>query len=152
VLTSFWLLEQLHRDRSQAKSLKSKHPDNQCLKEFASLSEAQSRIEEESSMNDSSSIVANPPHDVQNVQAYDDLCETDLRMSTKSKYFDKKEINHENHSVPHMTEDLDEGRPFVQEELDVASEQEEFFEEPYETPKSSNSSIKIKPVEHQREK
>lgn len=43
-------------------------------------------------------------------------------MSTKSKYFDKKEINHGNYSVPHMTEDLNEVGPFVQEELDVTSE------------------------------
>ncbi|KAM9587782.1 ciliogenesis and planar polarity effector 1 isoform 3-T4 [Morphnus guianensis] len=151
VLTSLWLLEQLHRDGSQAKSMKFKSPDNQYLKEFASLSEAQSRTEKESSMDEGSSILASPPLDIQSVQAYDDLCETGLGMSTKSKYFDKKEINHGNYSVPHVTEDVNEVGPFVLEELGVTSERE-FFEEPYETPKSSSSSIKIKPVEHQRGK
>ncbi|XP_031951433.1 ciliogenesis and planar polarity effector 1 isoform X3 [Corvus moneduloides] len=150
VLSSFWLLEQLYGDRSLTKSFRCKHPDNQYLKEIASLSEAQSRTDKESSMDEGSSIVASSPPGVQNVQAYDDLCESDLGMSTKSKYFDKKEINHGNNSVPLMTEDLNEVGPFVQQELSVTPEQE-FFEEPYETPKSSNSSVKIKPVEHQRE-
>ncbi|NXX13569.1 CPLN1 protein, partial [Podargus strigoides] len=139
VLTSLWLLEQLYRDGSQAKSIKLKSPDNQNLKEFASLSEALSTTEKESSMDEGSSTVANPPLDVQSVQAYDHC----FGMSTKSKYFDKKEVNNGNYSVPHMTEDLNEVEPFVQEELDVTSEKE-FFEEPYETPKSSSSSVKIK--------
>ncbi|KAM7076508.1 ciliogenesis and planar polarity effector 1 isoform 1-T3 [Ciconia maguari] len=152
VLTSLWLLEQLYRDGSPAKSIKYKSLDNQYLKEFASLSEAQSRTEKESSMDEGSSMVANPLLDVQSVQAYDDLCETGFGMSTKSKCFDKKEINHGHYSVPHMTEDLNEVGPFIQEELDVTSESGEFFEELYETPKSSNSSVKIKPVEHQRGK
>ncbi|KAF1478531.1 Ciliogenesis and planar polarity effector 1, partial [Megadyptes antipodes antipodes] len=150
VLTSLWLLEQLYRDGSQAESIKFKSLDNQYLKEFASPSETQSRTEKESSRDEGSSMVASPPLDVQSIQAYGDLCETSFRMSTKSKYFDKKEINHGNYSVPHMTEDLNEVGPFVQEELDVTSEIGEFLEEPYETPKSSNSSVKIKPVEYQR--
>ncbi|NWS55182.1 CPLN1 protein, partial [Chunga burmeisteri] len=145
VLTSLWLLEQLHRDGSQAKSMKFKSLDNQYMKEFASLSEAQSRTEKESSMDEGSSVLANPPLDVQSVQAYDDLCEAGLGMSTNSKYFDKKEINHGNYSVSHMTGELNEVGPFVHKELDVTSEGEEFFEEPYETPKSSSSSVKIKP-------
>ncbi|XP_063278915.1 ciliogenesis and planar polarity effector 1 isoform X2 [Prinia subflava] len=151
VLTSFWLLEQLYRDRSQTKSIKHKHPDDQYPKEIASLSEAQSRTVEENSMEEnSSSTVANSPLDVQTVQVYDDLCESDLgRVSAKSKYFYEKEINHGNNSVPHITEDLNEVGQFVQQELDVTSEKE-FFEEPYETSKIFNSSVKIKPVEHQR--
>ncbi|XP_053910206.1 ciliogenesis and planar polarity effector 1 isoform X2 [Cuculus canorus] len=152
VLTSFWLLEQLHRDGSQARSIKFKSLDNQSLKEFASLSEAQSSTEKESSVDEGSSILVSPPLDVQSVQACDDLCETDFGMSTESKYFDKKEYNLGNYPVPHMTEDINEVRPFVQEELHVTSEKEEFFEEPYETSKSSNSSVKIKPIEHQRGK
>ncbi|XP_035758541.1 ciliogenesis and planar polarity effector 1 isoform X2 [Egretta garzetta] len=152
VLTSLWLLEQLYRDGSQAKSVKFKSLDNPCLKEFTSLSEAQSRTEKEGGMDEGSSVVASPLHDVQNVQGYDDLCEISLGMSTMSKYFDKKEINHGDYSVSQMTEDINEVGPFVQEELDVTSESGEFFEEPYETPKSSNSSVKIKPVEHQRVK
>ncbi|NWQ96990.1 CPLN1 protein, partial [Burhinus bistriatus] len=150
ILTSLWLLEQLYKDGPQTKSMKFKNPDNQYLKEFASLSEAQSRTEKESSMDEDSSILASPPLDVQSVQAYNDLCETGFGMSTKSEYFDKKEVNHGNYSVPHMTEGLNEVEPFGQDELDVTSEREEFFEEPYETPKSSNSFVKIKPVEHQR--
>ncbi|NXA25734.1 CPLN1 protein, partial [Ibidorhyncha struthersii] len=149
VLTSLWLLEQLYRDGSQAKSITFKSPDNQYLKEFASLSEAQCMTEKESSMNEGSSILASHPLDVQSAQAYDDLCETSLGMSTKSRYFDEKEINHGNYSVSHITEDLNEVGPFVHEELDGTSERE-FFEEPYETPKSSNSFVKIKPVAHQR--
>ncbi|XP_030824332.1 ciliogenesis and planar polarity effector 1 isoform X2 [Camarhynchus parvulus] len=150
VLTSFWLLEQLYGDRSQTRNIKCKHPEDQYLKEIASLSEAQSRTEEESSMDEGSSTVANSPLDVQIVQIYDNLCESDLRMSTKSKYFYKKKNNQGNNSVPHITEDLNEVESFVQQELDVTSEQE-FFEEPYETSKSSNISGKIRPVEHQRE-
>ncbi|XP_075597436.1 ciliogenesis and planar polarity effector 1 [Balearica regulorum gibbericeps] len=152
VLTSLWLLEQLYRDGSQAKSIKFKSPDNQYLKEFASLSEAQSRTEQESSMDEGSSILASPPLDVQSVQAYDDLGETGFGTSANSKYFNEKEINHGNYSVSHVAEDLNEVGPFVQEKLDATSEREEFFEEPYETPKSSNSSVKIKPVELQRGK
>ncbi|XP_050842832.1 ciliogenesis and planar polarity effector 1 isoform X4 [Serinus canaria] len=150
VLTSFWLLEQLYGDRSQTKSIKCKHPDDQYLKEIASLSEAQSRTEEESSMDEGSSTVANSPLDVQIVPVYDNLCESDLGMSTKSKDFYKKKINHGNNSVPHIIEDLNEVEPFVQQEWDVISDQE-FFEEPYETSKSSNSSVKIRPEEHQRQ-
>ncbi|XP_077027401.1 ciliogenesis and planar polarity effector 1 isoform X5 [Agelaius phoeniceus] len=150
ILTSFWLLEQLYGDRSQTRSIKCKHQEDQYLKEIASLSEAQSRTEEESSMDEGSFTVVNSPLDVQIVQIYDNLCERDLRMSTKSKYFYKKKINQGNNSVPHITEDLNEVEPFVQQELDVTSEQE-FFEEPYEASKSSNSSVKIRPVEHQRE-
>lgn len=44
-------------------------------------------------------------------------------MSTKSKYFYKKKINQGNNSVAHKTEDLKEVEPFVQQELDVTSEQ-----------------------------
>ncbi|XP_032941401.1 ciliogenesis and planar polarity effector 1 isoform X4 [Catharus ustulatus] len=150
ILTSFWLLEQLHGDRSQIKSIKCKHSDDQCLEEIASLSEALSRTEEESSMDEGSSTVANSPLDVQIIQIYDNLCERDLGVSAKSKYYCKKEINNGNNSVPHITEDLNKVGPFVQHELDVTSEQE-FFEEPYETSESSNSSVKIRPVEHQRE-
>ncbi|KAM7025251.1 ciliogenesis and planar polarity effector 1 isoform 3-T4 [Acridotheres tristis] len=150
VLTSFWLLEQLHGDRSQTKSLKCKHPDDQCLEEIASLSEAQSKTEEESSMDEGSSTVARSPFDVQIIQIYDNLCESDLGMSAKSKYFYKKEMNHGNNSVPHITEDLNKVGQLVEQELDVTSEQE-FFEEPCETSKSSDSSVKIRPVEHQRE-
>ncbi|NWI89797.1 CPLN1 protein, partial [Pitta sordida] len=152
VLTSLWLLEWLYRDRSQRKSAKCKHPDNQYLKESGSLSGGQPRTEKESSMDESSSTVASPPANVQNVQVYDDLCGTDFGMSTESKHFDKTEINLINSSVPHATEDLNEVGTFVQQELEVTSEREEFFEEPYETPKSSKSSVNIKPVEHQREK
>ncbi|NXK10592.1 CPLN1 protein, partial [Herpetotheres cachinnans] len=152
VLTSLWLLEQLYRDKSQAQSVKFKSLDNQYLKELASLSEAQSRKEKDSSWDEGSSTLASPPLDVQSVQAYDDLCETGLGMSTKSKYFDKKEINHGNYSVPRMTEVLNTVRPFVLKQLDVTSEREEFFEEPYETPKTSSSSVNIKPIEHQRGK
>ncbi|NXH47619.1 CPLN1 protein, partial [Dicaeum eximium] len=142
VLTSFWLIEELHG--SQTKSIKCKHPDDQYLKEIPSLSEAQSRTEEESSMDEGSSTVASSPLDVQIVQVYDNLCQSDLGMSAKSKYFCKKKLNHGNNSVPCITEDLNEVGPFVQQELDVTSEQE-FFEEPYETSKSSNSSVKIRP-------
>ncbi|XP_014803078.1 PREDICTED: uncharacterized protein C5orf42 homolog isoform X2 [Calidris pugnax] len=152
VLTSLWLLEQLYRDGSQAKSITFKSLENQYLKEYASLSEDQSKTEKESSMDEGSSILASAPLDVQSVQAYDDLCETGLGMSTKSKYFDKKKINNGNNSAPHMTEDLNEVGSFAQEELDVTSEREELFEEPYETRKTSSSSIKIKSVEYQREK
>ncbi|KAM4638990.1 ciliogenesis and planar polarity effector 1 isoform 2-T2 [Amazona ochrocephala] len=150
VLTSLWLLEQLYGDGSQQKSIKFKNPDNQNLKEFASLSEAQSRTEKEGSMDEGSSILGSPSVDVQSVQAYDDLCETSSGMSAKSKYFNKKELKHGNYSVPHVTEDHNEVGPFVQ-KIDVTSDIE-FFEEPYETPKSSNSSVKIKPIEHQRGK
>ncbi|XP_065517863.1 ciliogenesis and planar polarity effector 1 isoform X2 [Lathamus discolor] len=150
VLTSLWLLEQLYGDGSQKKSIKFKSPDNQNLKESASLSEAQSRTEKESSTDEGSSIPANPSVDVQSIQAYDDLCETGFGMSAKSKYFNKKELKHGNYSVPHVTEDHNEVGSFVQ-KIDITSDTE-FFEEPYETPKSSNSCVKIKPVEHQRGK
>ncbi|XP_050184750.1 ciliogenesis and planar polarity effector 1 isoform X4 [Myiozetetes cayanensis] len=152
VLTSLWLLEQLYRERSQTTSIKYKHSDNQDVKEFASLSEAESRTEKESSVDESFSIVANPPANVQNAAAYNDFCETNFRISTKSKYFDKKEIIHGNYSEPCTTEDPNEVGPFVLQELDVTSERQGSFEEPYETPKSSNNSVKIKPVEHPREK
>ncbi|XP_053858447.1 ciliogenesis and planar polarity effector 1 [Vidua macroura] len=146
VLTSLWLLEQLYGDRSQTKSIKCKYPDDQYLKEMAS----QSRTEEETSMDEGSSTMTNSPLDVQIVKVYDNICESDLGMSAKSKYFYKKKINHGNNSVPHITEDLNEVGPFVQQELDVTSEQK-FFEEPYETSKSSDSSVKIRPEKHQRE-
>ncbi|NXN06615.1 CPLN1 protein, partial [Indicator maculatus] len=152
VLTSLWLLEQLNRDGSQEKSIKCKSTDSKYLKEFAPLSEAQCRTEKEGSMDEGSSTVANAPLDVQSVKSCDDLHETGLGMSTKSKSVDKKNRNCGNDSVPHMTRDLNEVGVSLQEELDKTSEIQEFFEEPYETPKSSNSSVKIKPVEDQRGK
>ncbi|XP_064358826.1 ciliogenesis and planar polarity effector 1-like isoform X2 [Dromaius novaehollandiae] len=151
VLTSLWLLEQLYNDGSKARSIKFKHPGNQYLKAFASLSEAQPKTEKESSTDEGSFALADPPLDIQSVKAYDDLCESGFGMSTKSNYF-KKEMNHENYSVPHVIEDLNEEGPFLQEELDATSESEEFFEEPFETPRSSNSSVRIKPVERERGK
>ncbi|XP_071437827.1 ciliogenesis and planar polarity effector 1-like isoform X3 [Pithys albifrons albifrons] len=152
VLTSLWLLEHLYRATSQTKNIKCKHPDNQDLKEFASASETPSRTEKESSIDESFSIVANPPPIIQNAQAYEEFCGTDIRMSPKSEQFDKNQINQGSYSVPHMTEYPNEVGPLVQQELDVTPEREEVFEEPYETPKSCNSSIKIKPVAHHREK
>ncbi|XP_068033155.1 ciliogenesis and planar polarity effector 1 [Anomalospiza imberbis] len=151
VLTSFWLLEQLYGDRSQTKSIKCKHPDDQYLKEIASLSEAQSRTQEEIRMDEGSSTVASSPLDVQIVQVYDNICESDLGMSAKSKYFYKKKINNGNNSVPHVTEDLNVVGPFVQQELDVTSEKKFSEKKPYETSESSDSSVKIRPEEHQRE-
>lgn len=143
VLTSLWLLEQLCKDGTQARSVTFKNPSNQCLKESTSLSEAQPRTKRECGVDEGTS--ANPPADVHNIQAYDYLCENSLGISTKSKYFDKKEIKHGNCYLPHVTEDLNKVEPFLQEELDITSESEEFFEEPFETPKSSNSSVRIKP-------
>ncbi|NWX82498.1 CPLN1 protein, partial [Nothoprocta pentlandii] len=152
VLSSLWLLEQLYNDRSQVKNIKIKH---QFLKGFAFPSQAQPKIEKEStekaSTVEGSFSLAGPSLDVQSVKAYDDFCESDLGMSTESNYV-KKEINHENYSVPHVTEDLNEAGPFLQEQLDATSENEEFFEEPFETPKSSSSPIRIKPIEHEGEK
>ncbi|XP_071587086.1 ciliogenesis and planar polarity effector 1 isoform X2 [Heliangelus exortis] len=152
VLSSLWLVEKFYGDGSQAKNIKSKSLDYQYLKECASLSEAQSRTERKSSTDDVSSVLASPPLGVQSVQPLDELCETGFGMSSKSKYFNKMEINHGNYSVTHMTEDPKEVGLPVQEELDATSEREEFLEEPYETPKTSSSSVKIKPVEHQRGK
>uniref|UniRef100_A0A8C3V6X9 Ciliogenesis and planar polarity effector 1 n=1 Tax=Catharus ustulatus TaxID=91951 RepID=A0A8C3V6X9_CATUS len=79
ILTSFWLLEQLHGDRSQIKSIKCK---------------VRKRMRQVS-----------------------------VKLSAKSKYYCKKEINNGNNSVPHITEDLNKVGPFVQHELDVTSEQ-----------------------------
>ncbi|XP_030323883.1 ciliogenesis and planar polarity effector 1 [Calypte anna] len=152
VLSSLWLVEKFYGDGSQAKNIKFKSLDYQYLKEFASLSEGQSRTERKSSTDDVSSVLANPPLGVQSVQPLDELCETGFGMSSKSKDFNEMEINHGNYSVTHMTEDPKEVGLPVQEELDATSEREEFFEEPYETPKTSSSSVKIKPVEQQRGK
>uniref|UniRef100_A0A8C3LG50 Ciliogenesis and planar polarity effector 1 n=1 Tax=Chrysolophus pictus TaxID=9089 RepID=A0A8C3LG50_CHRPC len=145
VLTSLWLLEQMCKDGTQARSVAFKNPSNQCLKESTRLSEAQSRTERECGIVEGTST--NPPADVHNVQAYDNLCGNHSGMSTKSKYFDKKEIKHGSCSLPHVNEDLNEVELFLQEESDITSQREEFFEEPFETPKSSNSSIRIKPGE-----
>nr|XP_009678942.1 PREDICTED: uncharacterized protein C5orf42 homolog isoform X1 [Struthio camelus australis] len=152
VLTSLWLLEQLLNDGSQARRIKFKHPGNQYVKEFLSVSEVQPKAEKESSTDEGSFVLADPPLDVQSIKAYDDLCESGLGMSTKSNYCKKKEINRENYAVPHRIEVLHEEGPFLREELAVVSESEEFFEEPFETPKSSNSSVRIKPVERERGK
>ncbi|KAM9367380.1 ciliogenesis and planar polarity effector 1 [Phaethornis superciliosus] len=149
VLSSLWLFEKFYRGGSQAKNIKFKSLDYQYLKEFASLSEAQSRTERESCTDDASPILASPPL---GVQPLDEICATGLGTSSESKYFNKMEINHGNYSVTHMAEDLKEVGLSVQEGLDATSEREEFFEEPYETPKTSSSSVKTKPVEHQRGK
>lgn len=42
-------------------------------------------------------------------------------MSAKSKYFNKKELKCGNYSVPHVTEDHNEGGPFVQ-KIDTTSD------------------------------
>ncbi|XP_042731159.1 ciliogenesis and planar polarity effector 1 isoform X3 [Lagopus leucura] len=143
VLSSLWLLEQLCKDGTQARSVTFKNAGNQCLKESTSPSEAQPRTKRERGVVESTS--ANPPADVHNVQAYDNLCENRSGMSTKSICFAKKEIKHGSCSLPHVTEDLNEVEPFLQEESDITSQSEECFEEPFETPKSSNGSIRIKP-------
>ncbi|OXB79180.1 UNVERIFIED_CONTAM: hypothetical protein H355_006639 [Colinus virginianus] len=68
-----------------------------------------------------------------------------IRLSTKSKYTDLKEVKYGDCSLPHVIEDLNKVQTFLQEESDITSQSEEFFEEPFETPKSSSSSVKIKP-------
>ncbi|XP_021235237.1 protein JBTS17 isoform X2 [Numida meleagris] len=146
ILTSLWLLEQLCRDGSQARSVTFKNPSNQYLKEFTSPSEAQPRSKRECKVDEGTS--ANPPADVHNVQRYDNLCENSFGVSTKSKYFERKEIKHGDYSLPYVTEDLNKVEPFLREESDITSQSEEFFEEPFETPKSSNSSVRIKPGKH----
>ncbi|XP_032297134.1 ciliogenesis and planar polarity effector 1 isoform X2 [Coturnix japonica] len=143
VITSLWLLEQLCKDGKQARSVTFKNTSNECLKESTPLSEAQPTSERKYRVDEGTS--ASPPADVNNVQAYDILCEDGFGMSTKSKCFDKKEIKHGNCCLPHVTEDLSKVEPFLQEESDLTSQIEEFFEEPFETPKSSNSSVRIKP-------
>ncbi|KAM8793601.1 ciliogenesis and planar polarity effector 1-like [Eudromia elegans] len=155
VLSSLWLLEQLYNDESQSRNIKIKHPSNQFLEGFASPSGTQPKIEEESTEKASTDedffALAGPPVNVQSVKPYDDLCESDFGMSTKSNYV-KKEINHENYSLSHMIEDLNKEGPFLQEELDATPENGEFFEEPFETPKSSSSPVRIKLRECEGEK
>ncbi|NXU47238.1 CPLN1 protein, partial [Turnix velox] len=151
VLTSLWLLEQLYRDGSQVKSVTFKSPDNQYLMDLSSVSVPQTGTEKESSVDEGTSILASPPLDVQSVQVYDDFSEAVFRMPEMSKYSDK-EINCGSYSEPPLTEDLNQVGPSVQEDLEVTSEGGEFFEEPYETPKTSSCSFKLKPVEHQRGK
>ncbi|NXJ15090.1 CPLN1 protein, partial [Odontophorus gujanensis] len=152
VLTSLWLLEQLWRERSQAGGVTLKNPSNQCLKEVSSPSEAQPGTEKESRVDEDTSAtpnqMANPnpiKSDVHNVKAYDNLCENSFGLSTKSKYIDMKEVKYGDCSLPHVSEDLNKVQTFLPEESDITSQSEEFFEEPFETPKSSSSSVKIKP-------
>uniref|UniRef100_A0A8C0EQP9 Ciliogenesis and planar polarity effector 1 n=1 Tax=Bubo bubo TaxID=30461 RepID=A0A8C0EQP9_BUBBB len=94
VLASLWLLEQLHRDGSQAKSIK--------FKVRKRMDQVSMKCVSYANKDDHTCL----PH-------------------SSSKYSDEKEINHGTYSVPHMTEDLNEVRPFVQEELDVTSERED---------------------------
>ncbi|KAM9138287.1 ciliogenesis and planar polarity effector 1 isoform 2-T2 [Pangshura tecta] len=155
ILTSLWLLGQLYCDESQARITSFKSPDYQYLMNSASLPETRPKIQKESSMDTGCSPATETPHAVQDVNAYDELCENVLGISTKTKHSEKNEMN-ESHSVTHSTEEGvigfdEEVGAFLQEEVDATSENEELFEEPFGGPKSPSISVSIKPAQQQKE-
>ncbi|XP_029766764.1 ciliogenesis and planar polarity effector 1 [Terrapene carolina triunguis] len=155
VLTSLWLLGRPYCDESQARITSFKSPDYQYLMNSASLPETRPNIQKESSMDTGRSPATEMPHAVQDVNAYDELCENVLGISTKTKHSEKNEMN-ESHSVTHSTEEGvigfdEEVGAFLQEEVDATSENEELFEEPFGVPKSPSISVSIKPVQQQKE-
>ncbi|XP_039399480.1 ciliogenesis and planar polarity effector 1 isoform X8 [Mauremys reevesii] len=130
-------------------------PDYQYLMNSASLPETRPKIQKESSLDTGCSPATETPHAVQDVNAYDELCENVLGISTKTKHSEKNEMN-ESHSVTHSTEEGvigfdEEVGAFLQEEVDATSENEELFEEPFGVPKSPSISVSIKPVQQQKE-
>nr|XP_042700008.1 ciliogenesis and planar polarity effector 1 isoform X7 [Chrysemys picta bellii] len=130
-------------------------PDYQYLMNSASLPETRPKIQKESSMDTGRSPATEMQHAVQDVNAYDELCENVLGIFTKTKHSEKNEMN-ESHSVTHSTEEGvigfdEEVGAFLQEEVDATSENEELFEEPFGVPKSPSISVSIKPVQQQKE-
>ncbi|XP_053888022.1 ciliogenesis and planar polarity effector 1 isoform X4 [Malaclemys terrapin pileata] len=155
ILTSLWLLGRPYCDESQARITSFKSPDYQYLMNSASLPETRPKIQKESSMDTGRSPATEMPHAVQDVNAYDELCENVLGIPTKTKHSEKNEMN-ESHSVTHSTEEGvigfdEEVGAFLQEEVDATSENEELFEEPFGVPKSPSISVSIKPVQQQKE-
>ncbi|XP_038257790.1 ciliogenesis and planar polarity effector 1 isoform X4 [Dermochelys coriacea] len=154
ILTSLWLLGRPYCDESQASIASFKSPDYQYLMNSASLPETRSKIQKESSMDTGCSPSTETPHAVQDVNAYDELCENVLGIYTKTKHSQKNEMN-ESYSVTHSTEEgvraFDEVGTFLKEEIDATSENEELFEEPFGVPKSPSISVSIKPVQQQKE-
>ncbi|XP_065406081.1 ciliogenesis and planar polarity effector 1 isoform X4 [Chrysemys picta bellii] len=152
ILTSLWLLGRPYCDESQTRITSFKSPDYQYLMNSASLPETRPKIRKESSMDTGRSPATEMPHAVQDVNAYDELCENVLGISTKTKHSEKNEMN-ESHSVTHSTEEGfdEEVGAFLQEEVDATSENEELFEEPFGVPKSPSISVSIKPVQQQKE-
>ncbi|XP_073199883.1 ciliogenesis and planar polarity effector 1 isoform X7 [Lepidochelys kempii] len=156
ILTSLWLLGRPYCDESQARITSFKSPDYQYLMNSASLPETRSKIQKESSMDTGCSPSTETLHAVQDVNAYDEVCENVLGISTKTKHSEKNEMN-ESYSVTHSTEegvigfDEEEVGAFLKKEIDATSETEELFEEPFGVPKSPSISVSIKPVQQQKE-
>nr|XP_042700007.1 ciliogenesis and planar polarity effector 1 isoform X6 [Chrysemys picta bellii] len=155
ILTSLWLLGRPYCDESQTRITSFKSPDYQYLMNSASLPETRPKIQKESSMDTGRSPATEMQHAVQDVNAYDELCENVLGIFTKTKHSEKNEMN-ESHSVTHSTEEGvigfdEEVGAFLQEEVDATSENEELFEEPFGVPKSPSISVSIKPVQQQKE-
>ncbi|XP_019351570.2 ciliogenesis and planar polarity effector 1 isoform X2 [Alligator mississippiensis] len=153
ILTSLWLLEQPYCDGLQTRTSSFKSQDNQYLIEPASLLKTRPEIEIESSMDTGGSPSSDTLLGGQSVNAYEEPHESALRIHSK-----KKEMNDMSNSLLHTIEeraidsdeDLKELGPFIEDEVNITSENEEFFEEPFEIPKSSNISVSIKPVQQQK--
>ncbi|XP_006031932.2 protein JBTS17-like [Alligator sinensis] len=153
ILTSLWLLEQPYCDGLQTRTSSFKSQDNQYLIEPASLLKTRPEIEIESSMDTGGSPSSDTLLGGQSVNAYEEPHESALRIHSK-----KKEMNDMSNSLLHTIEeraidsdeDLKELGPFIEDEVNITSENEEFFEEPFEMPKSSNISVSIKPVQQQK--
>nr|XP_048705545.1 ciliogenesis and planar polarity effector 1 isoform X7 [Caretta caretta] len=155
ILTSLWLLGRPYCDESQARITSFKSPDYQYLMNSASLPETRSKIQKESSTDTGCSPSTETLHAVQDVNAYDEVCENVLGISTKTKHSEKNEMN-ESYSVTHSTEEGvigfdEEVGAFLKKEIDATSETEELFEEPFGVPKSPSISVSIKPVQQQKE-
>ncbi|EMP30280.1 Putative protein C5orf42 [Chelonia mydas] len=138
ILTSLWLLGRPYSDESQARITSFKSPDYQYLMNSASLPETRSKIQKESSMDTGCSPSTETPHALQDVNAYDEVSENVLGISTKTKHSEKNEMN-ESYSVTHSTEegvigfDEEEVGAFLKEEIDATSENEG-VESPWEEP------------------
>ncbi|XP_048705548.2 ciliogenesis and planar polarity effector 1 isoform X9 [Caretta caretta] len=148
------------KHKEQSKVLPNQHtlpvsPDYQYLMNSASLPETRSKIQKESSTDTGCSPSTETLHAVQDVNAYDEVCENVLGISTKTKHSEKNEMN-ESYSVTHSTEEGvigfdEEVGAFLKKEIDATSETEELFEEPFGVPKSPSISVSIKPVQQQKE-
>ncbi|XP_019373489.1 PREDICTED: protein JBTS17 isoform X1 [Gavialis gangeticus] len=153
ILTSLWLLKQPYYDGLQTRTSSFKSQDNQYLIEPASLLKTRPEKEIESSMATGGSPSSDTLLGGQSVNAYEEPHESALRIHSE-----KKIMNDMSNSLLHTLEeraidsdeDLKELGPFIEDEVDVTSENEDFFEEPFEMPKSSNISVSIKPVQQQK--
>ncbi|XP_062984212.1 ciliogenesis and planar polarity effector 1 [Elgaria multicarinata webbii] len=157
ILASFWILEQHYYNKSQDQNVCLWKPHKQSANTHPS--HLRSKLEKDSSVDTGYSPSAGTPVGTQDGHAYGEPCESAPRTFDE-KQSEKKLINFKGHSVTHGTEIggtcFDEGLTeemggFIPNEVDGASENEDYCDDPFVVSRSPTISVSIKSVQQKKE-